>query len=1113
MESQINEIKQYGWINAPNMDESKFFTSNKDFLNSHNPATRFMMAQGYDGIYNKTGNVKLDGFTYGSVIYNPNFDKLKTDESFEYLRDFLVYIGKTKDEANEIIDGINQGIRDYYQYIFGKLKGKHLPNVPQFLKVGETTAQEELKDVKGQAANIDDDAEIIAKENGTLEDKLELLRDIADQYASNITQKDRDRYEELNQKDMDTGLSTKEEDRYYELGEKIDEADSALEEFGQTYDKIILKLENGKKVEILPDDKGLRSLYKFADEYGETYGGVEIEDVVFERIKQETAARKENVNAIKEEITAQKESNNTKDTVVSDNQKKIESYEELCKVVEQYNDLIYKTFAGTITKEEENSLENLKTRIENTRGINFDIDNLDKEFSAYDNTFGKSFGDTTVEKLAKYLRIEIPQAANDAKQAVDGLNGSLKEQQQIEDSNTQLDEIADNEAKTTSIEKQNEVLKENISLSKESNNVADAQPNDTNVISDTKTTESGVIKKVSETLQNLRDKITQQVNSFVDSVKQLTNDNSIDDSDLGQSTETKTTDNNKVAIDEVALETVLNKVFANILNPQTQQNDSIEKAPWALESTLQTVKGVLDNIQTNTAKIGTSEAQQPVTTNVGNVLATENTLLAIKNAVEAINNKVIQGATNGSSGSKRENSSSQNLKNGLAPYESNQTETERTNRGNNSNELLQQKIITANNALIKYKTTLQSIGLLHGEIEGGINALSSEMEELLNNPNQDNLNIWNQHFQQLQKVVGSVKILSQKYKELGEWQAKLEAAEYGTNVAKDAQNNINRLNAEIAAEKEKCDIFDKELQQIYELAKAEKERSIASQQAKQIDKQQLSQEVKKSRNNARISRASSALNTGYNTIDSLASIDDKSIKVADIKEVNDLYSALDKLKTIYNELNQPNRKITDTEADNLKDATAEVTKYSDKVKELVRNYVQLSGDNSKVIGAFTGGSDIRAQLEDAVKVATNGKAQIKGFNNETGELTYTVKAGKNEFTEYTAAVRDADNALVSVQKTTKKTEGFFDAIKRKTKEIFTYFSGSSIIFKIVNELKKGIQYVKEIDSALTELKKVTDETEESYDKFLKTAAKTADKVGSTIKDVVSSTADWARLNI
>jgi hypothetical protein len=66
---------------------------------------------------------------------------------------------------------------------------------------------------------------------------------------------------------------------------------------------------------------------------------------------------------------------------------------------------------------------------------------------------------------------------------------------------------------------------------------------------------------------------------------------------------------------------------------------------------------------------------------------------------------------------------------------------------------------------------------------------------------------------------------------------------------------------------------------------------------------------------------------------------------------------------------------------------------------------------------------------------------------------------------------------------------------------------------VFNELKRGVQYVRDIDLALTELKKVTDETEETYRKFLDTTSKTAAKVGSTIKDVISSTADWARLNI
>jgi TP901 family phage tail tape measure protein len=60
-------------------------------------------------------------------------------------------------------------------------------------------------------------------------------------------------------------------------------------------------------------------------------------------------------------------------------------------------------------------------------------------------------------------------------------------------------------------------------------------------------------------------------------------------------------------------------------------------------------------------------------------------------------------------------------------------------------------------------------------------------------------------------------------------------------------------------------------------------------------------------------------------------------------------------------------------------------------------------------------------------------------------------------------------------------------------------------------IKQGVQYVREIDAALTELKKVTDETEASYDRFLQTASKTAGKLGSTVSDFVNATADFARL--
>jgi len=53
--------------------------------------------------------------------------------------------------------------------------------------------------------------------------------------------------------------------------------------------------------------------------------------------------------------------------------------------------------------------------------------------------------------------------------------------------------------------------------------------------------------------------------------------------------------------------------------------------------------------------------------------------------------------------------------------------------------------------------------------------------------------------------------------------------------------------------------------------------------------------------------------------------------------------------------------------------------------------------------------------------------------------------------------------------------------------------------------------VKEIDAAMTELRKVTDETDATYNRFIDTAKARAKDIGATMGDVIKSTADFARL--
>lgn len=92
-----------------------------------------------------------------------------------------------------------------------------------------------------------------------------------------------------------------------------------------------------------------------------------------------------------------------------------------------------------------------------------------------------------------------------------------------------------------------------------------------------------------------------------------------------------------------------------------------------------------------------------------------------------------------------------------------------------------------------------------------------------------------------------------------------------------------------------------------------------------------------------------------------------------------------------------------------------------------------------------------------------------------------------------------------------KMQSLGDQIKSKFKEYMAYFSVAEVFMYVEQALSSMFEQVKLIDSAMTELKKVTDETDASYDRFLTNAASRAKEIGTTIDGLVSSTADFARL--
>ena len=60
-------------------------------------------------------------------------------------------------------------------------------------------------------------------------------------------------------------------------------------------------------------------------------------------------------------------------------------------------------------------------------------------------------------------------------------------------------------------------------------------------------------------------------------------------------------------------------------------------------------------------------------------------------------------------------------------------------------------------------------------------------------------------------------------------------------------------------------------------------------------------------------------------------------------------------------------------------------------------------------------------------------------------------------------------------------------------------------------LQNGIQYIYELDTEMTNLQKVTENTADEYRQFIQDARGIGDAIGGLTLDVVKSTTEWARL--
>lgn len=154
-------------------------------------------------------------------------------------------------------------------------------------------------------------------------------------------------------------------------------------------------------------------------------------------------------------------------------------------------------------------------------------------------------------------------------------------------------------------------------------------------------------------------------------------------------------------------------------------------------------------------------------------------------------------------------------------------------------------------------------------------------------------------------------------------------------------------------------------------------------------------------------------------------------------------------------------------------------------------------------------NEVRSNIDSLF--ASMGKVNEKSIRIDgTDKLTAEVKAANGEIRKMTVSLdsngfaRFVDNGIVEFGRLRSAAEGVFKGIQSMVR---IYLSPQDFI----RYFRQGFDAVKEIDTAMTELRKVSDASPSDITAYFGDAVASAKELGSSVNEMIGATADWQRM--
>lgn len=224
-------------------------------------------------------------------------------------------------------------------------------------------------------------------------------------------------------------------------------------------------------------------------------------------------------------------------------------------------------------------------------------------------------------------------------------------------------------------------------------------------------------------------------------------------------------------------------------------------------------------------------------------------------------------------------------------------------------------------------------------------------------------------------------------------------------------------------------------------------------------------------------------------------------------DLSGLVNSADSLEKLNNLLNQFKNTINNINAkqmdfiDNQKVQEAIQLLEQLQKKKLELEKAQLSGASSSYIDALI--QDIN-RLEQELQQATQEQLS---FNQTVGQSNTYQSAFANSVNESAMAMEKLQSSAQQAQSSTSNLNNGFDGVIARCASMAASFA---IFDQLQNALYSSVDAVKELDSAMTSLQMVTEQSDESIQNMMNGYADMANELGVTLKTVAEGSEEWLR---